>query len=348
MSDEQEKRSHSAPNGTEADWSYIFAGREMSAADAKRNEMTLKSDPNNLACRLMLLGFYGQRSGDQEKYFNHMLWMIEERPGDYVSFYLGHEYNSRALIWTKARVRKASDCWEAQVKKHFNDARVLCNAGSFFRWHDQPKSEKLYRRAKKMDTALALPARRLAYQYRFLASKASKEEQAKLVRLALREADDALKRRDSRGEKIGIMTEFAPTAIKFGHLEQARRYAKRLQYYGTGFYLWSQYAYLYLAWIDLRERRYRGLRFKLKRLRELFRAEPSHVASCNAALSLVNDALGLGEEPIAQEILQVLVFGSRSQDDKEKKVELEEWLRAIKTKRKPELNILKKKMSRLF
>ncbi|MGD9680437.1 MAG: hypothetical protein AB7W16_04570 [Candidatus Obscuribacterales bacterium] len=155
-------------------------------------------------------------------------------------------------------------------------------------------------------------------------------------------------REKSRGELIGVLQEFAPLAIKFGRLQLARKFARRLLYYGEAFYLWRQYAYLYLAWLDLRECRWRGVTFKLQRLRELFEEEPTHVASCNAAISFVNDALNQGEEYLAQYLLQILILGSCGPERRREKAELEEWLDAICSGRKPKLTILKKELNQLF
>jgi hypothetical protein len=264
---------------------------------------------------------------------------------------LGKNFHSQALVWTKARISEASAHWKRQVKRYFNDPNVLCNAANFFGLHGEPVSTKLYKRAKKLDSLSAWPARKLAYRYRYLASQAPQNEQPKLIRLALREVEDALDRRDTRGEKIGLLREFAPTVIKFGYITQAKKYARRLQYYGTGFYLWSQYAYLYLAWIDLREQRFRALEVKLNRLRRLFRTNPSQVATCNAALSFVKEALLLEDGSIARDILRILVFGSRRPVDETKEAEsaeVKDWLAALEKKRKPKLRVLRRKMDRLF
>ena len=243
----------------------------------------------------MMLGYYGFRRTGQDKYFNNMLWMIAERPADDICDCLGHEYHSRALTWTQRRIDEASSLWKRQIKMHRHDARVLCNAASFFRWHDRALSEQLYRRAKHLEPKFGLPCRELAYHYRFLATKAPKRDQPRLIRLAILEADESLNRRDHYGERSGVLVEFTPTAIKFGHLKHARKFAKRLQYRGQSFYLWSQYAYLFLSWIDFKENRKRGFKFKLNKLRQSFSQHPTHVAACSAALSFVNDAVKAGD-----------------------------------------------------
>lgn len=280
-----------------------------------------------------------------------MLWMIDKHPGDYISFWMGHEYRSRKFAWTETRIEEARARWMRQVRLHPQDAQVLCNAAKFCRSTDDwSMSEKLYKRAKKANPRLAMPARELAYHYRNLACTAQKDEIRKLVRRALREAEDAANRREEqRGNLIGILQEFTPLAIKFGYLKLARKFANRLLYYGrTAFYMWEQYAYLYLAWIDLLEGRYRGLGFKVMRLRKLFEEQPSFIASSNAAVSFVNDAILFNEPRLAQCLLKIFIVGSRNNDDRKKRTELEEWLNAIMEDRKPRLRILRRVMAELY
>jgi plasmid stabilization system protein ParE len=333
------------PNGTSDDFRFIFAGAKMTPLDAKLREKAIQSNPDDWESRLTLLGFYGKRPTKQEKYFQHMLWMIDTRSSDYVSNYMGHEYHSRALIWNKSREHEASARWSRQVRKHPDDSRVLCNAASFFEKFNSTTSERLYKRAKKVDVTFAKPARMLAYEYRYRAWSGPQRDRARLVRLALKEADEALQRGEGLGERVGLLTEFTPTAIKFGYLEQARKFAKRLQYYGKDSSLWNQYAYLFLAWLDFRENRNRALNFKLKRLQSLFEEYPTHVASCHAARSFVNDVLDSELRGTAQNLLRVLISGT---DDQKEKKELEKWLIAITDQRNAKLKLLKKKLYRLF
>lgn len=339
-----------APNGTERDWAYISFGETMSAALASKLEKDLESDPMNLASRLSLLGYYGCRKSIQEKYYDHMLWMIDERPGDYLSSYMGNEHHSRAFVWKDYQIREASIRWKRQVRKYPQNVEVLCNAASFFEWHHWPTSEKLYKKAKKVDPRISKPARQLAYQYRYLASIAPDNECTILVRKALREADEAIERREKfRGDRIGVLEDFAPLAIKFGYYKQARKFAKRLQYYGeTAFVLWEQEAFLYLAWLDLLEERWRGINFKLERLKDAFEEQPSCVASSNAAVSFVADAIHAGEEHLAIYALKILIRGSSHNENRKECAELQEWCTAISENRNPKLQILNEKLKKLY
>lgn len=317
----------------------------MDQSEADLREIALKSDPNDLTSRLLLLGFYGDRKTQQNKFFQHMLWMIDMRPGDYICNDLGDTYGLRLFAWTKSRERKATALWLRQIRKHNTNVRVLCNAASFFEKRDPAMCERLYKRAKNLDLQFALPARRLAYQYRLWSSSEAGKERARLVHLALNEVDDALTRKDGRGERIGLIQEFASTAIKFGYLERGERYAKMLRYYGEIFHLWKQYAYICLAWLDFKHRRTRGLNFKINKLRGLFEENPSHVASSSKALSFVADIVNSGQTELALKVLEVLIDGEQKPENKR---ELLEWAAAIRSGRKPKLKVLKKKMDWLF
>ncbi len=327
---QESKRSKnlSPPDGSKNDWFFILSGQSISRKESLRAEKLLLSDPDNLSKRLVLLGFYGSRAEQQEAYFKHMLWMVENRPSDYVCAQLGHEHHARELAWTAARIKKASKLWDLQISKHDSNWRVHLNASNFFRFHDKTKSEELLTRAKYLRQNRALASRKLAYHFRSKAS-AQNQESTKLIQLALAEAKESLKGRDSLGERVGLLIEFTPTAIKAGDLETARKFARRLKYYGTEFYLWKQYAYLYLAWLDLLEKRFRGLRFKLKTLQQSFRRKPTHVACSKSAFAFVNDALAMGEMETARDILKILISAAREPDQKEKQAKLKAWLKTL-------------------
>jgi hypothetical protein len=274
-----------------------------------------------------------------------MLWMIDTRPGDYICNYLGRAYGVRIFVWTKSREREVTVRWLRQVKKHHDNARVLCNAASFFEKCDTAMSERLYKRAKRLDLQFALPARRLAYNYRSWSSSKSGAERARLVHLALKEVDDALMRKDTRGERVALLHEFASTAIKFGHLKQGERYAKKLRYYGQEYPYWNQYAYIHLAWLDFRYNRFRALNFKLKKLRSLFEEAPTYVTSGSKALSFVTDVLNSGQTDLAQKVLEVFIDGEQELENKR---ELVGWAAAIRCGRKPRFKVLKEDMDWLF
>lgn len=333
------------PDGTRRDWDFIFAGRKMSVATIRRLERTLITDPDNHANRVYLLGYYSDRIGSEANYFRHVLWMIDNRPADYLSSsFVNHGR------WTKTRVAKASEHWKRQLKKYYHDVSVVCNAAAFFEEHEPIFGVKLYKRAKKLDSKMALPARSLAYLYRSLSKRASKKEEAKLIRLALKEVEYALQRKDSLGETVGILQEFTKTAIQFGHLRQAKAFAKRFKYHYTrnSFYTFlGQYLYVYLAWIDLKERKMRGVKQKLAKLHKLFSKDPSHVACGNVTVCFLSDLIQLNEKSVTEKAFDIFIFGAREHPrfrihPKEERDELIEWRNAFRQNRKPRLTKLKK------
>lgn len=321
----------------------MIMGQELGRAGASVAEKVLKADEDNVAIRLILLGYYGALKSRHDKYFRQLIWMINNRPGDYVCFYLGGYVSSKkGFEWTESRSRDAAARWMHQVRKNSNDARILSNAANFFQYiGDFPTMERLYKRALKIDTTFALPARRLAYNYRAKASEASGPARKVGVRRALAMVDLALERDDQFGERLGLLVEFTPTAIKFGYLEQAEKYATELRHHGRKLNLWRQYAYLYLAWLDFRLQRIRQLNNHLKKLKASFADDPTHLPSGTAALSFVNEILGANENNIGQKVLSVLIAGEENEAEK---LELMEWLAAIENGTKVKHKLLKRCM----
>jgi hypothetical protein len=332
------------PNGSSDDWRYLTAGRQL-AHDAGTNlEALLKTDTSNLALRLELLGFYGEHEKYQKQFLKQVLWMIEERPKDYITYCLKSGIARYKLNFSKNFLEKANAIWNKHTKSDLTNAMVLCNAASFYESIDWARSQRLYSRAKRIDPQLALPWRRLAYLYRYHASIAPKIQKKKLIAKALLEANRSIGcRKEHSGERIGVYVEFTPTAIKAGDYKLARKFANRLNYYSdSDFYIWAHFARLYLSWLDLKQERWKSLNSNLKQLKNMFKKTPSHVACGTSAVAFVRDAIQSREIGLAQYILKILMVGSK-QKVKETE-ELEEWLKAISENREPKLDILQKKL----
>src|SRR4051812_23209478 len=61
----------------------IFAGRNLSKADAEKLEVEVRKKPDNVDNRLKLIGYYdrnGRTSLDHLHLREHVLWMVENHP----------------------------------------------------------------------------------------------------------------------------------------------------------------------------------------------------------------------------------------------------------------------------
>lgn len=332
-------RSLPNPRGTSVDYRYVFAGSELSDTEAKGEEAKLLANPKRLSSILLLIGYYGVRRQRQRELFALIVWMINNRPGDYICYYLGHDYSTRALKWSSSKKQLIAEAWHSQVRKHPKDAMVLCNAASFFGYlKNRTVSEKYFKRAKRLDKTVALPARNLAYLYRSCANEAASEERERFVLLALEEADEAFYRRELRGERVSLIQQSTQMAIKFGHLDYAQKFVRRLRPY-TGIYeFWDQYFYLYLAWIAMKTGNQTKFEKYLADLGSSFKRNKSHVATSGAGISFLREVLKTKNEELAKKVFTILITGAKKPDAK---AELKAWSKAFLSGRKPILNSLK-------
>lgn len=291
---------------------------------------------------------------EKEALFKNILWVIENHPESKDCEQLCNMYSPQTFKWTSNRLQIIEDAWNKQIKLNPENANVFYNAANFFMTddYDWRRAEKLLKRAKSIDKSLAKPARSLAYAYRFRAANTENKARTKLVKLTLKEVEDAVTRKkEHTGERIGVLTSFTPLAIKYDELKLANSLTKKLKYYcycHSDFPLWRHYAYLYSAWIATKEDRQRSMNANLKLLKKWFDKEPSHVATGNAALSFVQDCIESKDEMLAQRVLKILLRGARLQEDLIKNAELKEWSKAIKEGRRANMPALKKKMDRLY
>lgn len=321
---------------TQEDFRYIFAGEEMSAEQAAQVAQRLTTQPNDLRARLMMLGYYQSTSNatpsinDQ---FQHALWMIDNHPAHYVSQYI--HWAGHSSDWTPAMSQQASKHWHAQLRKHPKNSRVVAYAAEFFDDQDKAVAESLLKKAARLDPNWVVPVRRLAQTYRAKAIRAkTKANRIAFARLAIRWAEKAFALHDTRGERVGMLTEFTHVAIRYGHLSAARKYVKRLEYYGTIMPLWNQYSLLYSLWLAFIDDKPRSALFRLKALVESFEAEPTHVSASTVSAALITDLLERGQHQDVEKFIEFMIPVTA---DKVRQELYQAWLLQIRRGAKPKI-----------
>lgn len=218
------------PNGSKADWKWITIGAILSrsrfASELQVVQAELAANPDDRRCRLMLLGYVRELAWEDNhigrESFAHVVWMINNHPGDYISGHLG--FLGDAGNWTAKQVRRAEEAWLAQVKKHTTN-RIIFNAALFF---DGEQHRKLLKRSKLADPDYAMPRCRLALSYKALAKWGPVKNRMENARRAFVEAESAFRLRIPGGEREGMLQEFTRLAIQFGETELAMRWARKL------------------------------------------------------------------------------------------------------------------------
>jgi hypothetical protein len=329
------------PKGSADDWDWIFLGRRLNHAEVTAIESLLSTYPDSLALRLLLLGY---RSGlayknSQVRSFRHAIWMIDNRPADYISSQLVHLGNL-----TKVMRQKTRDHWLVQTKANRQNALVYCNASEYF---DGEESRRLLRKAMRLDPAYAVPIRRLAQKHRALSLWGPVVEREKNARRALRLADKALALNDKYGERIGMLTEFTHVAIRYDDLERAQRFAAELLNEGrkSKMHHWMQYALIYLARIAVAQQSTQGeLKKLLASLIRSLRAHHSHVGYGDAMLLLLEDLLRANEVAKALVLFEIgldCLRGPNAPSDK--LAQWRVWLRDVSGGGLPKLGWKKKR-----
>jgi hypothetical protein len=148
-------------------------GYHLTKVEAEALEAALASNPDDLATRAKLLGFYFRGAvrlyGPETTIAarrRHILWLIEHHPGSEVSQLseatidaVGH------ALADKDGYEQAAKLWTQQAQRSGNDAAVLGNAARFFQLSDKEQAAALLKGAQRAAPQDAQWSWRLGYLY---------------------------------------------------------------------------------------------------------------------------------------------------------------------------------------
>jgi hypothetical protein len=148
-------------------------GYRLTKVEAEALEAALASNPDDLATRTKLLGFYFRSAvrvyGPEATIAarrRHILWLIEHHPGSEVS------QLAEATIDTAGHAladmngySEAARLWTEQAQRHGNDPTVLGNAARFLQLSDKERAAALLKAAQRAAPQDAQWSGRLGYHY---------------------------------------------------------------------------------------------------------------------------------------------------------------------------------------
>jgi hypothetical protein len=119
------------PDGSPLDEAFCTIGNSISADEAMALTKALEADEHDLKARLKLLGYYFKfqaRPPQSQERQAHILWMIDNRPSDFVcgSPRMTVDGRNRPLY------EEAKKHWFDQMEANPDNAAIAANAGSFF------------------------------------------------------------------------------------------------------------------------------------------------------------------------------------------------------------------------
>jgi hypothetical protein len=134
-------------------------GYTLTPAAAEALEVTLRTNPDDLAARAKLLGFYFRQGGRTvardvaiEARRGHILWLIENRPASAV-LGLSEATIDKAGhgLADPAGFAQVAAAWTEQATRKSRDARVLGNAARFFLLSDKERAAAFLRQAQQVE-----------------------------------------------------------------------------------------------------------------------------------------------------------------------------------------------------
>jgi tetratricopeptide (TPR) repeat protein len=148
-------------------------GYRLTKVEAEALETALASNPDDLATRAKLLGFYFRGAvplyGPETTIAarrRHILWLIEYHPGSEVSQLSEATIDAAGnALADEDGYTEAAKLWTQQAQRSGNDAAVLGNAARFFQLSDKEQAAALLKGAQRAAPQDAQWSGRLGYLY---------------------------------------------------------------------------------------------------------------------------------------------------------------------------------------
>ncbi len=201
-------------------------GYNLKAKELDGLEQHLMICPNDFPSRLRVIGYCRKRSQSRtaaKRVLNHALWMIDTMPADSLTGQLMNEYQYDRLELDQLR-----SAWEQCLTRNPDIPKILFNASLLIRNLDAGQARDFLLRARELDRSNPLIGGAVAREYMLL-SFSDQSRSAEFAGLAIESAIQALRTEEDPGYRMGLLTEFTPFAISFGHLQTAGQFAAELK-----------------------------------------------------------------------------------------------------------------------
>jgi len=233
-------------------------GWKLSPEAAAGLEARLEMEPQDIASRIKLLGYYSKKryedSTARERHANHMLWLIEHQPEEEV---LGSAGEMDPGSVPEAYVQ-AKALWRQHLEgTHKENPQVLRNAAGFFMIWDHELSESYLKQGLTLQPENPEWYEELARLYGFDALDLDGKVDVEAAKKSFEMFEAAFERTPERSRQY-LREDAAKAALFAGHLDKAREYAKDMLAANTNKNDWNygnaiHHANLVLGHIALQE-----------------------------------------------------------------------------------------------
>lgn len=203
-------------------------GSKLSAEKAARIESQLRSQPDNLTSRTLILGYLFLQSAQsaelRRQRVNHVLWVIEHQPGSELA---GLPYATLDPILDGEGYQKGRDLWLKNTDRMSTNTAMLGNAANYFFINERETAERLLKKAKALEPGNPEWSERLGQLYglqgRSEAASAARHESARKQYQELKEAYD---KETMPIKKQYMLEDLAKAALATGDDAGAGQYAR--------------------------------------------------------------------------------------------------------------------------
>lgn len=201
-------------------------GLSFTEEEAEATEQNLSKVPDQLEARLKLLRFYGRPENSNEKWTDHLTWLIVKHP----TFWLTSSIE-RPDNLSHADIQRLLDAWEQVINTNRNNAQALGRAGQFISKFDLERAVELLTRAKELEQTNPVWSTSLFSILYNIVEKVGSE--SKFIDSAISTGETALELQQHPGERDGLLKRMTVFALNVGKLKHAEKYALQLLRLGT-------------------------------------------------------------------------------------------------------------------
>ncbi len=207
-----------------------LAGMDLREAQARRLEVALDSNPDDVGARTKLLGFYGLPSYTDRRARRrrtaHCLWIVRNHPEAQIA---GLPFCRIERVLDRPGWRRLDATWRRQIRLHSDVPAVLSNAAHFFGGTSSRTAVALLQRLQRMEPRNPEWKDRLGHLYylRAMTLPGRKRNKGAAV-MALEQWQAALRLLRTNEDRFYALTYLAPVAVDAGRQRLAARYATSL------------------------------------------------------------------------------------------------------------------------
>lgn len=204
-------------------------GGQMSAEDKTALEEQVTKDPEDVAARTKLLGYYfskGRNGADAKAaQEGHIVWLIEHAPESGV---LGVPYGQLNKFLNTDGYDRGKQAWLKVIQASPENIAVLRNASQFFLLFDRKLSEELLLKGQTLDAKNPKWSSSLGQLYSLdLMSLPAGEARQPTAEKAFRQYESAYELSEGMA-KDALLSALAKTALEAGLVDDAKKFAEKM------------------------------------------------------------------------------------------------------------------------